>query len=327
MKLNFAVIGCGRMGLRRIQAIAGHPQAKLSYVVDVNQQDVMRAAREFGCPAYPEYGDVVSRKDVDCVVVSVPNKWHPEPVIEALKSKKHVFCEKPLARNPEEAMRVVEANQAYGMTLKVGSNLRYYPSVLKAKELLDREAIGRVLWSRSWIGHEGRRVDQWLSEKEVSGGGAFLDNGSHIFDLVRWFMGDVTSCIGTFKTYVWPISPVEDNGYGLFETADGKTAFVQASWTEWAGYMYMEIYGLTGFIRIDNRGKTCKTILGDRTGKETEFDFSSAPANSYELEFENYIQAILRGEQPLPGGHDGLRVVQMAYGVYESSRTQRRVKI
>jgi len=326
-RLAFAVIGCGRMGKRRMRTIAEHPGAELICVVDVNEQDALSAAKEFDCPAYCDYADAVLRPDVDCVVVSVPNKWHKETVISALNARKHVFCEKPMARNPEEAKAMVERATQNGVTLKVGSNLRFFPSVLKARELLDEAAIGDLIFLRSWIGHGGWTVGGWYTEPDIAGGGTFLDNGCHVLDMARWFLGEMKSCVGVVKTNLWPIAPLEDNGFGIFETVDGKTAVIHASWTEWAGYMYMEIYGIEGYIRIDNRGRSCKTILGDRKGEEEEFDFSSLPANSYQVEFDNYVRAILQGEQPLPSGYDGLRAVQMAWGVYESAQTGRKVEI
>ncbi|MBC7232369.1 MAG: Gfo/Idh/MocA family oxidoreductase [Chloroflexi bacterium] len=326
-KLRFAVIGCGRMGLRRMQTIVDHPQAELICVVDVSEQQARVAANKYGCPYYLNYGEILSREDIDCVIVSVPNKWHKEIVVSFLNSKKHVFCEKPLARNPEEAKAMVDAAVQNGVTLKTGSNLRFFPSVLKAKELLDRGAIGELLFLRSWIGHGGWVQGRWFTQPEIAGGGTFLDNGCHVLDITRWFLGEIKSCVGVIKTSLWPIEPLEDNGFGIFETVDGKIAFVHASWTEWAGYMYMEIYGSEGYIRIDNRGKACKTILGKREGGEKVFDFSSLPPTSYWDELDDYIRALREGRQPLPSGFDGLRAVQMAWGVYESARTGRKIQI
>jgi predicted dehydrogenase len=327
IKLRFAVIGCGRMGLRRMQTIVNHPQTELVCVVDVNEQEARAAADKYGCAYYLCYEEILLREDIDCVIVSVPNKWHKEIVVAALDSKKHVFCEKPLARNPQEAQAMVDAAIRNGVTLKTGSNLRFFPSVLKAKQLLDEKAIGELLFLRSWIGHEGWVQGKWFTQPEIVGGGAFLDNGCHVLDIVRWFLGEVKSCVGMIRTNLWPVEPLEDNGFGIFETVDGKIAMIHASWTEWAGYMYMEIYGSEGYIRIDNRGRTCKTVLGKRGGREEVFDFSSLPPSSYEEEFKHYVDAILRGEQPLPSGYDGLRAVQMAWGVYESARTGRRIEL
>jgi len=328
-KLRFAVIGCGRMGKRRAQTIVEHPETELVCVMDVDSNAARRTAEEFGCIWCKDHEEVLKREDVDIVVVSVPNKWHLPIVLDSLSAGKHVFCEKPLARNPEEALRMVKAANAQGLKLKVGSNLRFFPNVRKAKELLDQGAIGELLFLRSWIGHNGwnLRPGSWFADPEAAGGGTFLDNGCHVLDIARWFMGEVKSCIGLVRTNLWPIQPLEDNGFGIFETMDGKTIFIQASWTEWNGYMYMEVYGSEGYIRIDSRGRRCLTVLGDREGNEKVFDFSALPPTSYKAEFEDFVEALKSGRYPLPSGYDGLRAVEMAWGVYESARTGRRIDL
>jgi predicted dehydrogenase len=325
-KLRFAIVGCGRMGRRRARTIVEHPMARLVCVADVNERDAREIASEHDVPHYSTYAEVVARPDVDCVVVAVPNKWHLETVVASVEAGKHVLCEKPLARNPDEARAMVAAADRAGKTLKTGSNLRFFPSLLKAKELLDAHAIGDLLFLRSWIGHDGWVQQRWFADPDVSGGGTFLDNGCHVLDIARWFMGEVRSCTGVLQTGLWPVQPLEDNGFGIFEMAGG-TATIQASWTEWAGYMYMEVYGKEGFIRIDNRGASCRTTLGDRFGKEEVFDFSAEPADSYQREMDAYVHAIQAGRQPLPSGSDGMRAVEMAWSVYESARTGRKVAL
>lgn len=326
-KLGFAVIGCGRMGLRRINLIQNHTRTELRCIEDCNNEIARKVSEEIGCDYYSGWESVVNRPDVDCVVVSVPNKFHRDIVIAALEAGKHVFCEKPLAVNPTEAQEMVEAAARARHFLKVGSNLRYFPSVLKAKELLDSSEIGEVLFARGWIGHSGWQIGMWYSDAEIIGGGTLLDNGCHLLDLYRWFLGEVQSCVGFVSTSLWQVSPLEDNAMATFRFTNGKIAFLQSSWTEWAGYMYLEIYGTQGFLRIDNRGQSCITTLGNREGQNTVFDYSQEPPRAYVLEFNDYVDAIISNRQPLPSGFDGLRVVQMAYGVYQSALTGKESKI
>ena len=325
-KIRCSVVGCGRMGLRRARTIVNHPEAELRYVSDVNSELAKKVAQDFGVEAV-EVGEAISKSDVDCVIVSVPNKFHPEIVIPALERGKHVWCEKPLARNPEEGWKMVEAAIKNDCFLKVGSNLRYFPSVQKGKELLDAEAIGEILFLRGWVGNSGWQLKSWYSEVELIGGGTFLDNGVHLLDIYRWFLGEAVECIGYVSTAYWPVHPLEDNGMGIFKFENGCLAFLHSSWTEWADYMYMEIYGKEGYIKIDNRMPNCITILGRKDGSQEIFDFSRLPPKSYELEFNDFIKAIKENQQPSPSGFDGLRAVEMAFGVYESAKSGRSVSI
>lgn len=327
--VRFAVVGCGRMGRRRMSAIAAHPGAELVCVADVDPALARRAAEEFGCGYHAHQDELPQRADVDWVVISVPNRWHLPVAVASLDAGKHVFCEKPLARNPDEARAIVAAARANGRILKVGSNLRYFPNVLRAKALLDERAIGEVLFLRCWIGHDGWNVQNgmWFADPEAAGGGTFLDNGCHVLDIARWFVGEVHACVGMVQTALWPIRPLEDNAFGIFETEQGRTIVIQASWTEWNGYMYLEVYGSEGYIRVDSRGRSCLTALGDRKGNEQVFDYSDQPPTSYQAEFADLMRALDEGRMPAPTGYDGLRAVEMAWGVYEAARTGRRVAL
>ena len=326
-KLGFAVIGCGRMGMRRINLIKGCARADLICVEDCSQAVAKKVGEEINCEFHTGWESAVNRQDVDCVVVSVPNKFHHDIVISALNAGKHVFCEKPLARTPGEALRMVEAAERSGRFLKIGSNLRYFPSVLKAKDILDNNKIGDPLFARGWIGHSGWQVGTWYSDTETVGGGTLLDNGCHLLDIYRWFLGEVDSCIGITSTSLWPIAPLEDNAMSLFRFTNGSMAFLQSSWTEWLGYMYLEIYGTQGSIRIDNRGQNCITTLFHKDGENTTFDYSREPPKSYVIEFDDYIEAVSNDQQPLPSGLDGLRAIQMAYAAYQSAYLKQEVKI
>ena len=313
--------------MRRIALIKGHSRAELRCVEDYDPEIARKVSEEEGCDYYSSWEGAVSRPDIDCVVVSVPNKFHHKIVIAALEAGKHVFCEKPLATNPVEAAEMVEAAERSRRFLKVGSNLRYFPSILKAKDLLDSGQIGEALFARGWIGHSGWQIGTWYSDAETIGGGTLLDNGCHLLDIYRWFLGEVESCVCLLSTAFWPVSPLEDNAMVIFKFTSGKTAFLQSSWTEWTGYMYLEIYGTLGFLRIDNRGQSCITTLGKRDGQNMVFDYSQEPPLSYVLEFNDYVDGISHNRQPLPSGFDGLRVVQMAHAAYQSALLGKETRI
>ncbi len=325
-KLGFAVVGCGGFGTRRINALK-KIGARLVCLVDTDKERVTKLAHEAGCEYHVDYKDAVKRNDIDCFIIATPNKFHAPISIAALEHGKHVICEKPLARTPEEARAMVQAAQKNKVFLKTGSNLRYFSNVKKAKELLEKKTIGDPLFIRGWIGHDGERVlHAWNAKKDLAGGGTMLDNGAHILDLFRWFLGDFSECFGYVKTLLMPIE-VEDNGMGLFKAKDGRMAFIQSSWTEWSGYMYMEIYGSDGCLFVDNRLGTSKTIHGDRREVRHVYDYSTEPPRSYELELEDFIDSVKNGKQPMASGHDGMKVIEMVHGVYESAKTGRIVKL
>jgi len=203
----------------------------------------------------------------------------------------------------------VDASKRSGKILKTGFNHRHFRNVLKARELLDSGRIGKTTFLRSRTGHGGgeHMLRSWFWNKEMAGGGTFLDNGVHLLDLTRWFLGEIREAKGYAATLFWPIE-IEDNGFGLFKTADGKVAFVHSSWTEWFGYMYVELYGEKG-------------------GEQVVYDYGDMEDESWRLELDEFVKAIGEKRRPLGDGYDGLRAVQMAYAIYDSSKTGRAVTL
>jgi predicted dehydrogenase len=160
----------------------------------------------------------------------------------------------------------------------------------------------------------------------LSGGGTILDNGCHLFDLVRRFLGDARSCVSTTTSLYWD-APVEDFGVGVFTTESGGLAVVQSSWTEWTPYFSVDVYGTEGVITIDNRLPCERTTLVRRGEAARAFDFSRDRNDTYAMELAAYVDARRNGDPPQPTGIDGLRVVEMADAVYRSARSGRSVLV
>lgn len=323
---KLGVIGCGRMGKRRARTISEHGDAELVGVVDQVEEIARETAEEFDTDYFTATSAIVE-SNIDHVVVCVPNKYHREVAEQVMNAGKNVFCEKPLAHTPKAARSMVETAVENDVHLKVSSNLRYFPTVLKAKELIENDAIGQLYHVRGWVGNDGWQLQKWFSEPDMVGGGTLLDNGVHLLDIYRWFLGQVRSCTGFMTRNHHDIEPLEDNAFGLFEFEGGKHAFLQSSWTEWDDYMYLEIYGSDGYLRIDNRMPHSRLIHGDRDGEQYVYDYSRLPPTSYDNEMDNYIQTIKHGFDPVPSGFDGLRAVEMAYGIYESAESGTRVEL
>ena len=327
-KVRFGVIGCGRMGLRRASIITNHQNSELVGVADTSEDLAIKASKDYKCAYFADYKDLVNHPDIDCIVICTPNSLHLPMTSAAAANKKHIFCEKPLARNPKEAIAMVKASNKNNVFLKVGSNLRFFPNVIKAKEIYDSGIIGDAIFFRGWIGVAGTHLDKtWFSDPEQSGGGVFLDMGCHLFDLSRLFLGEVEECTGYTDTLHWPVKPIEDIGMGIFKFNGGKLASIQATWMEWADYTYIEIYGKDGYIRIDCRMPNNSTTVGTRDGHKEVFDYTLEKSISYETEFNSFISAILNQTQPQPSGYDGQRSVQMAHALYKSSKLGKSVKI
>jgi UDP-N-acetylglucosamine 3-dehydrogenase len=328
LEMNFAIIGAGKFAEKRANVISKGlaRKAELKAIVDIDIEKAKGLAKKCGGEAFSDYRKILDRDDIDSVIVATPNKFHCEISKAFLDAGKNVLCEKPVTKTVEEAQILVEAAKKSKGFFKTGSNHWYFPNVQKAKELLDQKKIGKLIFARGWIGNNGKYVQKsWFWDKDMSGGGTFLDNGCHIMDIFRWLLGEVSECKGYTLNNVWP-TELEDTGFALYKTIDNKVFFLQSSWVEWSGYMYMEFYGTDGFIFVDSRFHNTVTV-GNQDGYNETFDFSSAPPVSHKMELLDFIEKIGNKVQPSPGAYDGMRVVQMVHALYEASKTDKTVRL
>jgi predicted dehydrogenase len=247
--LRFGLIGCGDIGRVRAAALAAGAH-RLTVVSDVDTSKARDVAGPAGAAVLTEWRELVTRDDVDAVIISTPPMLHEEMAIRALEAGKHVLCEKPLARTPEECSRMLAAAAQNGRVLATGFNYRFYPSFALARELLDAGAIGELSHIRSYGGYSATGHNQpWVHDADVVGGGALHDIGIHMIDLTQDFLGDVEEVVRFASGSVWRFG-CEDNGFLLMRSADGRIASLHASWTEWGKYRFLiELVGSRGTIR------------------------------------------------------------------------------
>src|SRR5690606_28302912 len=129
----------------------------------------------------------------------------------------------PLARTADECRLIVEAAEQSERLLATGFNYRFYPSILKARELLDAGIIGELDHIRSYAGYSARDHGQaWIHDEGIMGGGALRDNGIHLIDLTLYFLGEPVEEVHGFATNrVWRFPGCEDNGFALLRGESG----------------------------------------------------------------------------------------------------------
>jgi len=333
--MHVGIVGCGLIGRRRADVVRRSPGDELVIVADVDEGRARSLARKIGCLATTDWQEVVAREDLEIVVVSTTNDWLAPITIAALQHDKHVLCEKPPGRNPEEARQMMGAAKGGGRKLKIGFNHRHHAAVWKARELLDQGSIGEPLFIRCRYGHGGRPgyEKEWRAAPEISGGGELLDQGIHAIDLFRWFLGDFQEAFGYISTWFWNAS-VEDNAFALFRTAGGRVASLHASWTQWKNLFSFEVFGQDGYLIVDGLGGSYgpeRLRVGQRKMEEgppeEEVLEFPGPDVSWEAEWREFVSAIRESREPLANGYDGWQAVRMVDAVYESARTGRVIKL
>lgn len=184
---------------------AGRPQIR--WVCTSREETAREAAQECGAPRWDVGWDAALEDPaVTAVDVTVPNHLHAEAVLAALGAGKHVYCEKPLAATASDAEKIATAVRASDRVFAMTFQYRFVPAVLRARELVDAGAIGRVYSFRAEYLHSGYQNPQrplsWRMDKERSGSGALADLGSHVIDVVRYLLGDFESVQGHLETFI-----------------------------------------------------------------------------------------------------------------------------
>jgi predicted dehydrogenase len=321
LTLRVAIVGCGLIGQKRSRALAGSQVVVCCDPVSERAESLAKTAGALSCA---EWQDVVRRDDVDAVVVATTNDMLAPVSLAAIEAGKHVLVEKPAARSAGEITPLIEAADRRHVCVRVGFNHRYHPALLKAREIFDSGAAGDLMFLRGRYGHGGRigYDKEWRADPEKAGGGELIDQGVHLIDLARWFLGDFTTVDGFAKTYYWDM-PVDDNAFLLLRTAREQTAFLHVSCTEWKNLFSLEIYGRTGKLQVDGLGGSYGTerltfyrMLPEMGPPETTAWEFPRGDQSWELEFRDFLDDIAQRRTPNPGlaeAHAALEVVKQIY--------------
>ena len=319
-------MGCGLIGRKRAAALGSH---RLVAVTDPDRERAEALALfQPGTVVVPSFREAVGREDVDIVIVATTHDQLAPITLAALEAGKNVLVEKPGARNAAEFAPVVELARKKGRTVKVGFNHRFHPALLRARQYVDQGALGDLMFVRGRYGHGGRvgYEKEWRAVPEISGGGELLDQGMHLIDLARWFLGDFTTVEGFAHTYFWDM-PVDDNAFMLLRTAEERTAFLHVSWSEWKNTFSLEIYGRTGKLQIDGLGGSYGVErlsfyeMSPQMGPPatTIFEYPMGD-RSWQLEMEDLVAAIETGRAPLGDARDCLAALRVVEAIYARSK-------
>ena len=251
--MKVGIIGCGLIGKKRAMVL--NPKDLIAVAdIDLKKTELFKEINP-DIKVFDEWNKILSLKEIDLIIIATTNNLLSEITYEAVKADKHVIVEKPAAKNYIELEKVLSALKDSKSKVKVCFNHRYHPGLKKAYEIFKSGALGELMFIRGRYGHGGRvgYEKEWRADPLISGGGELLDQGVHLIDLSRWFLGDFKNIYGLTKKYFWDM-PVEDNCFMSLETQDGKTAWLQVSCTEWKNMFSFEIYGKYGKLQIDGLG-------------------------------------------------------------------------
>jgi 1,5-anhydro-D-fructose reductase (1,5-anhydro-D-mannitol-forming) len=310
--MRCGIIGYGKMGKIREAAIkkAGS-EVSLIYEPSVGGY----AGTSLMTKYVKNYEEILQSDEIDAVFVCTPNNMNSHFVMKSLVAEKHVFCEKPPAH---KAIELIEIKDFLKEDLKVmyGFNHRQHNSIIKAKELIETNEFGNIIWMR---GRYGKSVDknyftEWRSNFEVAGGGILIDQGIHMLDLFLNFANNFDEMNGFISNNFWKRAGIEDNVFANFRNSEtGVTASLHSTMTQWRHLFSLEIFLERGYIVINGLktpsgtyGEETLTVAKSRTvapaaswGSEEHFSFPVD--NSWDREVLHFFDCI-KHKKPIEYG-------------------------
>jgi predicted dehydrogenase len=339
-KIGVGIVGTGFIAKVHLDSIRQFPDlADVVAVADIDEEKGKAFQQAFSVPRfYKSHLDMLDDKDVQAIVMAVPNYLHYQVTMDALRSGRHVICEKPLALSLKQGREMLELAKKQGLVLGYAEELCFIPKFKKAKELMESGGIGDVYLVRQCEKHAGP-YSPWFFKEETAGGGALMDMGCHSIECIRWVMGKkkVRSVIGVMGTYLHhEVTKMDDHILVIMEFEDGTLGQAEASWALKGGMdSFLEIFGKKGVIYAD-----LLKGMGLRAYSEEGFldmwepnkgwvypDYDWLWNNGYPQEDRHFIECMIKGEVPMENAEDGLVVLEIMLAAYHSAGTGQKVML
>jgi len=314
-KLKFALIGTGGIAQTYAQAFQQSETCKLVAVADINQGSAKAFAEPFGANSFSDYKTLAENSDFDAVIVATPPNTHPEIGEFFMNRQKHVLCEKPLCLTVAEAKRMIETAEKTGVIFTMATKFRYCEDVVKAKAILASGVLGEIVQFENAFTAKVDMSKRWNSDKEVSGGGVLIDNGTHSVDIIRYFLGAITDVLALETSGTQNLS-VDENVKLLAKTENGIAASVDLTWginKELPNFI--SIYGTNGTLQIGWRESKYKL---NSSPDWTVFGKGYDKVQAFKSKLENFRNAILEKEELLIKPTDALASVEVIEAAYKS---------
>jgi predicted dehydrogenase len=293
--------------------------------------------------------ELIASPDVNTIYVCTPTGSHKDLVVSAARAGKAVFCEKPLARNLEEARQMLDAVQVAGVPHQVGLVLRHSPIFTVMKDLMADPGLGRpmavVLRDDQFFPIQGQYQSDWRGDPEVAGGGALIEHSIHDLDLLTWLLGDVEAVSARTHNLAGHAG-IEDLASVWLRFRSGAEGHLVSVWhnvLSRPSLRHIELFWENGYFACDQdmygelRYQTCATPDGVLSQEEVNQRYLELVGLSgrehmealtrYSLEDYFFLRDLSNGRAPFPGFEVALRAHELVDAIYRSAAEGREVAL
>jgi len=323
-RTRFGIVGAGAIAQAYALAFSSSPLTEVVGVADERPEAAAALADRFKCKSFISHTKLMKEAGLDAVLVCTPPSTHPDICVDFLEYGIPVLCEKPLSVDVAGAQHMIEASRRTGVKMTMASKFRFVDDVIRAKQLVNSGAIGEVVLVENFFTSRVDMTKRWNSDPAVSGGGVFIDNGTHSVDLIRYFVGPLIE-IHAVEGKRSQNLPVEETVHVFVRSAAGVLGTVDLSWSiNKELESYLRIYGSAGTISV---GWKESRYLAPGSREWTAFGKGYDKVQAFRSQIENFSKA-LRGEEPLLlSAEDALASAYVVEAGYASLRDSRWVPI
>jgi predicted dehydrogenase len=342
-KVKVGIIGSGFQADIHAESFRIMPdEAEVIAVASPTPGKAERLARKHGIPRwFTDYRAMLAEPDLEMVTLTAPNCLHAQMTVDAAKAGKHVVCEKPLCMTLEEADLMIATCRERGVLLMYAEELYFTPKYVKAKQMADEGAFGKLYLVKQCEKHSGPHAP-WFWNVDRSGGGVFMDMGCHGVAFCWWFLGrpGLKSVLCHMGTYVHADKTQgEDDSVCILEFDSGARGMVENSWARQGGMEdRIEIYGAEGLTYADlHMGNALPTFSQKGYGYAVE----KAPSTQgwtwpvyeelwnygFPQEMHHFARCVRGKDSPQATGEDGRFVQEVLYAGYRSAGIGARVEL
>lgn len=305
-------------------ALMQMPEVEFSGIYDEDQNRARKWAERFGVKQFATLKDLLD-SDIEAVIICSTNADHCRYTVAAAEAKKHVLVEKPIATTIQDANKMIEICKNNGVKLQIAFPVRYLPSVLEAKRIVDSGQLGRILAIKAT--NHGSMPGGWFVEKELAGGGAVIDHTVHVIDLIRWMLElEVKEVYAEYDRLIHDI-PTEDCGLLTMELTNNVFATLDTSWNRPSAYptwgdVTMTIIGTTGVLELD--GFAQKYDLYNNEIKKAQWEYWGGDMDYFLV--RDFLLACKNNLPVKVSGEDGLKTLEVALAAYKAGKDHQPVK-
>ena len=337
-----ALIGLGYISETHLKNFTAVPDVQITAIADIDSQRLDRCARNYSVSQkFLDYRQLLELKQLDLVVVCLPNHLHAEATIAALNSGHHVLCEKPIATTLSDAEAMVDAARINKKTLSVAMNFRWQffgPDSFYLRNLIQNGQLGQIYYTRvRYLRQQTFPAcgsGRWNLNETESGGGVLIDLGPHMLDLAMWLMDDYSVRRVSGITHSGHIknTAVESFASGVIVLGRGTRISMDLAWNcHNESVWQLEIYGEEGGAIIEkDQPKGKRVRLFSSTGDEpiayqlAPGSRSAPPEQSLQ---EHVINRLALGQEPDCSGELAVQVMRAIDAWYQSDKNGKEVII